>query len=214
MSLTPEQIKELKDQLIQQVQHLPPQQKAQAEDQIENLSPEALEAMLQQERSKNPAGNKSGSEKTIFRSIAEGNVLAIVVEENASAIAVMDIAPISKGHVLIIPRAPVTDAKNVPLKVFTLAKRVAKRISKAFKSKETSIHTENKFGETVLHVIPSYVESKDLNSPRSKASKEDLEKIASSIRIKKRKPRVKKIKTAAQESPQRSSPLAKRRRVP
>ncbi len=153
MALTQEQITELKNQLLSQVQHLPAEQKAEAEQQIQELSPEALEMMLSQQREKN-----KGPKKTIFRSIVDNDVSSIVVEENKIAKAVMDITPISKGHVLIIPIKPVQDAKQLPVATFSLAKKIALRISKKLNSKSNLIQTENKFGESVIHVIPSYTE--------------------------------------------------------
>ena len=52
MSLTQEQIKELKSQLKGQISHLPADKKAEAEKQIESLSQEALEEMLSQQQPK------------------------------------------------------------------------------------------------------------------------------------------------------------------
>ncbi len=51
MPLTQEQIKELKFQLSQQIQNLPEDKKLAAQQQIESLSPEALEYMLKEQTS-------------------------------------------------------------------------------------------------------------------------------------------------------------------
>lgn len=208
MALTPEQISDLKDQLRDQVKHLPESQRQQAEEQISDLSEQALEAMLSEERGKRAQTSK----KTIFRSIVDGDVSSIIVEENKVAKAVMDITPISKGHVLIIPINPVSDAKYLPVGAFSLAKKVALRISKKLQSKSNLIQTETKFGESVVHVIPSYGEKKDLSSDRTTAKKEDLEMVASQIRVAIRKPKPKKIKIEKKPSP--SSYPQMRRRIP
>jgi histidine triad (HIT) family protein len=214
MALTQNQIDELKSQLMQQVSHLPADQRVAAEQQIAELSPEALETMLQEERSKKQNQAGDSKQKTIFRSIVDGEIPAVIVDDTPEAKALMDIAPISKGHVLIIPKVPVKDAKQLPLKAFTLAKKIAQRISKMLKAQETVIQTENKFGETVIHVIPSYGDTKDLASPRTKSNKEELEQLASSLRSKKRKPRVKKVKQVVQSVPVKSQVLARPRRIP
>jgi diadenosine tetraphosphate (Ap4A) HIT family hydrolase len=127
----------------------------------------------------------------------------------------MDIAPISNGHVLIIPKKPVSDAKQLPVSAFSLAKNIAKRISSLFKAKSTIIQTENKFGECVIHVIPSYTDQTlDLSAQRTTAKKEDLEATASKLRpkpVKKRLPLIKKETKTEQTS---SPALSRQRRVP
>ena len=61
MALTPEEISDLKKQLAEQIQHLPEAQRAEAQKQIDNMSPEALESMLQQQQA------QQGPQKPIFR---------------------------------------------------------------------------------------------------------------------------------------------------
>ena len=89
MTLTPKQIQELKTQLLQQIQHLPKEQQEQAGAQIESMSPEALEIMLQQQSQQ--------SENNIFRLIVNKEVESVIIEENSAVIAVLDINPISEG---------------------------------------------------------------------------------------------------------------------
>lgn len=64
--LSAEEIQELKDQLSEQIQHLPSDKKAAAQAQIDNMSSEALEAMLNQQSSKKP--------QEILRSIVNGEI--------------------------------------------------------------------------------------------------------------------------------------------
>lgn len=208
MALTEAQIIELKNQLRSQVQHLPQEQRQEALQQIDDLSTEALETMLEQQKQRTP----SKPSKTIFRSIVDGDIASIGVEENKVAKAVMDITPISKGHVLIIPKKAVSDAKNLPVGAFALAKRIALRISKKLQAKTHVIQTENKFGETVIHVIPSYGDKKDLSSERTNAKKEELEGIVSQIKPPVRKPKLQKIKVAKREQPTNS--IQRQRRIP
>ena len=51
MALTKEEIQELKSQLLEQIKDLPSDKKAEAQAQIDSLSPEALESMLNQQKS-------------------------------------------------------------------------------------------------------------------------------------------------------------------
>lgn len=208
MALTEAQITDLKNQLRAQVQHLPDDEREEAEQQITELSAQALETMVEQQKQRDSGKPK----KTIFRSIVDGETPSILVEETKAAKAVMDITPISKGHVLLIPIKPVADAKQLPVGTFALAKKVAQRISKKLQSKSNLIQTENKFGETVIHVIPSYGEKKDLSSERTNVKKEELESVASQIRPPMRKPKVQKIKIVKKE--QQANSLQRQRRIP
>ena len=212
MTLTNEQVVELKKQLYEQVKGLPEEQRSQANAQIESMSPESLEIMLNQQKAKSQ--DSKGKSETIFRMIINKEVDSIVVDENSSSLAVMDITPISKGHVLVIPKKPVSDAKNLLVSSFSLAKNISKRISSILKATQITIQTENKFGESVIHVIPSYGEEiLNLESNRNKSSKEELESIAILIKPKKRN-RVQKIKIEKKLVGKENSALSRQRRIP
>lgn len=196
MALTQEQIVELKDQLREQVNSLPEDKKAAALAQIDSLSSEALESMLKEQRDK-PTGK--GEEKGVFRMIVDKDIKSVFIDENKEAMAVLDIAPISKGHVIVIPKIPISDSKLMPTSAFTLAKKIAKKIGVKLKSKGTQVQTEMKFGENIINVIPFYETQLNINSPRSKPSTEELEKVASLIRVIK-KPKIEKIKIKSKET--------------
>jgi|SRR3989344_218669 len=196
MPLTQEEINDLKDQLRQQVAHLPPDKKTQALEQIESLSPQALEAMLMQQQSKQKS---TGPEKNIFRMIVDKDIPSVMVDENSVAVAVLDIAPISKGHIIIIPKKPVSETKEIPTLAFSLAKKLANKLTTKLNAKASEIQTESKFNEAILNVIPYYKEPLNINSPRSKSTVEELEKIAPLIKAK-QKPKIEKIKINTKKS--------------
>ena len=142
MALNAEQIKELKEQLKEQVNQLPESQRAAAIKQIDSMSPEALESMLKQQSMASPG---SGTQKGIFRSLVDGDMKSYLIAENKDSIAVLDIKPISQGHIIIIPKKPLTDSKLIPNACFSLAKKIAKKISKKLSAKSSEIQTEYKF---------------------------------------------------------------------
>lgn len=196
MTLTEEQIIDLKNQLKSQVANMPEDRKAQALQQIESLSPEALESMLEQQNS----GNKNqGEQKSVFRMIVSGDIQSVKIDENKHALAVLDIAPISKAHIVVIPKEIVKNAKELPNQAFTLAKKIAKKIELKLKAKSSEIQSESKFGEVIINLIPIYDSPLNINSPRSKATLEQLEEIAKLLR-KKEKPKIEKIKINTKES--------------
>jgi diadenosine tetraphosphate (Ap4A) HIT family hydrolase len=200
MALTKEQIQELRDQLKEQIVHLPPEQKNQALQQIENLSPDALEAMLKQQEKSKP----------VFRSIIDKEIPSKIIEETPYALAVLDIKPISPGHVIIIPRSPTNSIKSMPSKCLVLANKISKRIVSRLKSKSTEIQTSFAFGEIIINVIPVYEKSLNINSPRTSPKDEELEIIYNKIRYVKKK-KLEKIKIT---SPSNPDILKLNRRIP
>ena len=59
--------------------------------------------------------------------IVDKDIASTIIDENKFAIAVLDINPISKGHTMIIPKKPVSDAKMLPGQSFSLAKKNSKK---------------------------------------------------------------------------------------
>jgi histidine triad (HIT) family protein len=208
MPLTPEEQEEIRVQLREQVAHLPEEKKAQALQQIENLSPDALEELVKQSQTRTE--NEGEEKKSIFRMIVEKKIPSNTIEETAKALAVLDINPISKGHTLIIPKKAVGKATKLSPALFQLAKRIGKRITKKLGAKTIEITTQEAFGETIIHVIPLYEKQLSLSSPRTKVSPEELtahqQKIAKGPR--KQSPIIPKKRTEQEER------KIQRRRIP
>ena len=190
MPLTQEQVQQLKSQLREQIKSLPEDQKKEAEAQIDEMSDEAIEEML---------NNQKKSQKPIFRSIIEGEIPSKKVDENKIAIAVLDTKPISRGHSIIIPKKEVKDGKDIPPQAFSLAKKLAKRISNKLKALSTEIQTEFKFGEIIINIIPVYDKPVSLNSQRQEVPEPQLTELAQLIKAK-QKSKVIKIKTQKTEA--------------
>ena len=188
MALTPEQVKELKSQLHSQIQNLPEDRKAEAQKQIDSLSPQALEAMIKQQ-----SGGSKQSNKGIFRMIVDKEIPSRTIDENPFALAVLDIKPLSKGHSIIIPKKVISDSKLLPNQAFSLAKKVAKSLSSKLKAKSSEIQTELKFGEIIINVIPIYDKPLNINSPRLDFSDKELDETYQILKVIK-KPKVVRIK--------------------
>lgn len=208
--LTQDQIKSLKEQLSEQIKHLSPDQRSQAQAQIDSMTPETLESFVKEQQQKAPSSNTK--EKTIYRMIIDKEVKSVNVADNKKALAVLEINPASPGHTIVIPKTACKDAKSLPTQTFALAKKISQKLISKLKAKSTIIQTENKFGETIINIVPSYKEDEiiDLNSQRKRSSLEELEKIGEKIRIvkKERKPIIKKIKNKSIDS------LKIKRRIP
>lgn len=202
MALAPEEIQELKAQLKGQIAHLPSEKKAEAERQIDSMSEEAIETMLAQQQTQ---GQK------IFRMLVEKQIPSVMIEENNDAIVVLSTKAISRGHVLIIPKAPVKDEKEFPSSVHKLSEEISKKLINGLKAKSTTVVSEKAFGEVVLNIIPIYDKPLNLQSPRKESSLDELEKVKTEINVEKIEKKVEKIKL---EKKSQDEILKLRRRVP
>lgn len=123
----------------------------------------------------------------IFSKIAAGEIPSYKCAENEEFYAFLDINPVVKGHVLVIPRREVDyifDMEDDELSRFHIfAKRVAKAIKAAFPCKKVGVSV---FGLEVphahIHLIPMQTE-KDMifSNPKLKLTDEEFKTIADKI---------------------------------
>ncbi|MBS3084143.1 HIT domain-containing protein [Candidatus Pacearchaeota archaeon] len=196
MTLTKEQISELKKQLHSQISKMPENERKEAEAQIENLSDEAIESMLEQQK---------GSQKQIFREIISGNIPSKKVDENPSAIAVLEIKPISKGHTIIIPKEKMTNIDKIPTEIAILIDKVSKNIVEKLKAKNIKVAPELKFGEVIINLIPIYDKELSLESERSNPSEEELESLEKELK-KEKKQEIKQEEPVKEKEPIKKFP--------
>ena len=102
----------------------------------------------------------------IFCKILAGDLPATIVDEGERTISFMDIAPATRGHALVIPRAHSTDLLSVDPEdlaaVLRAAQRLARRASERLKAE--GINLLNACGAVAfqsvfhfhVHVIPRY----------------------------------------------------------
>lgn len=186
--LSEEQIKQIKKQLLQQIENFPEDKKEIAKQQIEEMDSEQLEEFLEQNNLVQKSENK---QQCVFCSIAEGKIPSSKIEENEEAIAILEINPVSRGHVLVIPK---NHNNKISKTITSLAEKISKKIKAKLKPAEVKIAKSELFGHQVLNVIPVY-KNENLNSPRQKAKPEELEKIKSQLEEKPKKPKpIKKVK--------------------
>lgn len=172
MVLSQEQIKELKNQLSMQINHLPLEQKEEAQKQIDEMSPDALESMLEEQKARG----------AIFRKIASKEVDAKILDENEEAIAVLEIRPLTKGHTIIIPKKRIEQKNQIPDKMKELTNKISDKLKSALQAKDIIVETDEKFGEIITDVIPVYEEKVDKNAERHLANGEELNQIYNKIK--------------------------------
>jgi hypothetical protein len=203
MPLTPEEKKEALKQLHAQIDSLPLEQKAQAQVEINSLSDDALEAMVEQQRNPPP----------VFRKIISKEIPSVEIGSNSKAIAVLSTKSISKGHTIIIPREPLTNPTNIPNEITSLSEEVSKKLLENLKPKSTDVIPEKAFGEIIINIIPIYNSPLTLQSERKDISIEELNKLKKQLDIIKihTEPKIIKVKKKKGRKPK---PLKLSRRVP
>lgn len=208
--IPPEQIAQIKKQLFSQLESLEEPQRSQLQQQISSMDNEQLEEFLIKNNmiKVENQGKNEGTEKgeCIFCSIINNNIPSYKLDENKDAITILEINPISEGHIIIIPKLHKSQEK-IPTKAFSLAKKISEKIKKILKPKKVDLITGEMFGHGIINVLPVY-ENEHLGMPRKKASEEKLKELQSKLQFKKRE---KVIRT---KKPKQDVPISKLPRAP
>jgi histidine triad (HIT) family protein len=206
--LSEEQIIQIKQQLLQQIESTFPEDKKEiARQQVESMNDEQLEEFLKQN---NLVKNQEGASqvKCIFCSIISGKVPSHKIYENENAIAVLEINPISLGHIIIIPKEHISSKEQLSSEIFSFAEEISKKIKEKLNPKNVLIEESNIFGHEILNIIPVY-ENEDLNSPRKKAQPDELEELQIKL-TEKIKEQVEEINKEPEEINEKNTWLPKR----
>ncbi len=124
---------------------------------------------------------------TIFLKIIAGDIPSFKIAENEKFIAFLDIAPLVKGHVLVVPKIEtdkifdLSDDYLAAMLVF--AKPIAHAIEKAFDCNRCGISVIGlEVPHAHMHLVPVN-SSNDLNFTRGKLtlSKEELKEVQEKI---------------------------------
>ena len=177
--LTPEQVKEVKSQILAHIDKgFPEDKKDFAKKQVESMDTEQLEEFLKANNLMYPDNKDGTSGKCIFCSIVSGEIPSYKIGENKYAIAVLEINPLSRGHVLVIPKKHIDSSAGIkiPKSVEALAKKISKKIQSVLKPEDVAIKNSNMFGHEILNVLPLYKENLGQNkrTERYSASEEEL----------------------------------------
>jgi histidine triad (HIT) family protein len=191
--LSEQEAEEIKKDIINQIESTFPAEKIlSAKEQVEAMNPKELEEFMERNqiaKENNPDENPG----CVFCSIASGKIKSVKIDEDDKAVAVLDINPISKGQVLVVPKEHDAGEKEA----MVLAKKVSKLLKKKLKPKDVKISVSKLSGHTTISVLPVY-SNEDFNSERKKATLEELESVKEEIEkqpIKKeKKPKIEKIK--------------------
>jgi len=211
--LTKKQLEEIKKQLFAQVEHFPEEQKFAMQKQISEMSEDQLEEFLLKNK-------LIGAEKqeSPFRLIVEGKIPSFRIAENEKALAVLEINPISKGHIIIIPKIPYK-SKDLPEEIQRFAQLLASHLQKILNPKEIQIGVNEIFEEAIINILPKYSDE-SFESKRKKMSEEELVKLQTELTLPPEKPKIEVIKESVeekeeiQEESEKESEEKKKRKTP
>ena len=125
---------------------------------------------------------------TIFTKIAKGEIPSYKVAENEDYYAFLDIAPMAKGHTLVIPKHTEEDyIFNLDEKTYSglcaFAKKVAEAIKAAVPCKRVGVAVLGmEVPHTHIHLVPLQTEGDmDFRKKKLELSSEEFAEIASAI---------------------------------
>ena len=125
---------------------------------------------------------------TIFTRIANGEIPSYKVAENEDYYAFLDIAPMAKGHTLVIPKHTEEDyIFNLDEKTYsglcTFAKKVAEALKAAVPCKRVGVAVLGmEVPHTHIHLVPLQTEGDmDFRKKKLELSSEEFAEIASAI---------------------------------
>ena len=125
---------------------------------------------------------------TIFTRIAKGEIPSYKVAENDEFYAFLDIAPMAKGHTLVIPKNVEDDYifnldEKTYLGLCAFAKKVAGALKAAVPCKRVGVAVLGmEVPHTHIHLVPLNVEADmDFRKPKLELSQEEFSAIASAI---------------------------------
>ena len=125
---------------------------------------------------------------TIFSKIITGEIPSYKVAENRDFYAFLDINPIAKGHVLVVPKKEkdyIFDLDDETLgDMMIFSKRVAIAMKKVILCKRIGVTVIGlEVPHAHIHLVPITKESDiSFNNPRQTLTPEEFEKIATAIK--------------------------------
>ena len=146
---------------------------------LSELSPEQIEFLKSQQK----------EQQCLFCSLVEWHIPHYRVYEDSSFIAILDINPASKGHVMIIPKKHNKFITEIEGDFSVPIKKITKKIYENLKA-DVSIIINNglnagqKINHTSISIIPRYKNDNiNLELQQNKASEDELKELSELLKI-------------------------------
>ncbi len=127
---------------------------------------------------------------SIFTKIINGEIPCYKIAENESFFAFLDINPVAKGHVLVIPKKEVDvffDLDDVTLaEIMVFSKKIAKAIESVVSCDRIGLSVVGlEVPHAHVHLIPiNSIGDMSFSKPKFEMTKEEFEELAQKIREK------------------------------
>ena len=130
----------------------------------------------------------------IFCRIVSGEIPSRKIYEDEDILAFLDIQPISRGHLLVIPKEHCDDLSGLPDRLisplFLTVRRLSAAVTKALKADGMNVITNKGFaaGQLIfhahVHVIPRFTGDGLTSWPKISLTDAEMDDIATTIREK------------------------------
>ena len=126
---------------------------------------------------------------SIFSKIVSGEIPSFKIMEDQHHLAFLDVFPLAKGHVLVIPKQEVDSIFDLSDQAYTelwlFAKRTAKAIEIAIPCKRVGIAVIGlEVPHAHIHLLPlQSVEDINFSKPKLTVSTDEMQAIAAKIRV-------------------------------
>lgn len=178
MPITDEQARTIKEQIFKQLENFPEDKREEARVYVESLNNEQLEEFIIKNKLVKDGG-ETEEKQCIMCLISEKKIKSISISEDENYIAVLEINPLSEGHILLIPKKHISKVADIPKEFGRIAEKIAKHLTKKLKAKEIKISPSDDLGHAVINLIPFYGGTEIKN--RKSAKPEELIKIKEKI---------------------------------
>ena len=126
---------------------------------------------------------------SIFTKIIQGEIPCYKIAEDENFIAFLDITPIARGHVLVVPKQECDKIFDVNLEILSkwlvFAQPIAKAIEKTFPCKRCGLSVIGlEVPHAHIHLVPiNSINDMNFSNQKLKLTQFELEEIAKQIRI-------------------------------
>jgi histidine triad (HIT) family protein len=127
---------------------------------------------------------------SIFTKIVKGEIPSYKIAEDENHLAFLDVFPLAKGHVLVIPKQEIDSIFDLSeeeyLNLWLFAKSVAKGLKMAIPCKRVGIAVIGlEVPHAHIHLLPlQTVEDINFSNPKMKLANEEMLEIANRIKCK------------------------------
>ena len=124
---------------------------------------------------------------SIFTKIIRGEIPCYKIAEDLLFFAFLDISPMAKGHVLVVPKMEVDKAFDLPAEILegwmSFAQPIAKAIEEAFPCNRCGVSIIGiEVPHAHMHLVPIHTaDDLNFNRPKLKLSAEEMQEVQQKI---------------------------------